>query len=301
MQQAQSISKIFPRYKRASGKKPGFTIQPRDLEIIKLVHDYRFLNSDQIKYLVTGSNQVILRRLQKLFHHGFLDRPLQQFSYRGNHKMIYALGNSGATILASEYGMDRRRINWRNKNYEAGEIYLNHTLMISHFRVALSLALQNVDNTELLFWKQDATENLKDYVIVKEHHKLKQRIPICPDAFFGIVDFNGIKKYFFLEADQSTMTNARFFKKMKGYFNYWKQKKFAERFNIANFRILTLTKSQQRADNLRRVARKADEKQKGFAGFLFSSEKSYNIEHPLTLLKPIWRTPVNDEYHCLLE
>ena len=188
-----------------------------------IIKYYRFLNSDQLKYLVTGSNQVILRRLQKLFHHGFLDRPLQQFSYCGNQKMIYALGNSGATILASEYGIDRGRINWRNKNHEAGEIYLNHTLMISNFRVALSLGLENSDNTELLFWKQDATENLKDHVIVKEHHKLKQRIPICPDAFLGIVDSNGIKKYFFLEADQSTMTNARFFKKMKGYFNYWKR------------------------------------------------------------------------------
>jgi hypothetical protein len=107
MQQTQYLSKRFPRYKRALREKPSLTIQPRDLEIIKLVYDYRFLNSDQIKYLVAGSGQVILRRLQKLFHHGFLDRPLQQFSYPGNQKMIYALGNSGATILASEYGMDR--------------------------------------------------------------------------------------------------------------------------------------------------------------------------------------------------
>ena len=39
---------------------------------------YRFLSSTLIIRLIGGSAQQILRRLQVLFHHGYLDRPTSQ-------------------------------------------------------------------------------------------------------------------------------------------------------------------------------------------------------------------------------
>jgi hypothetical protein len=300
-QATQSTSKKFPKLKRARGEKPALKIQPRDSQIIKLVYDHRFLSSDQITSLIEGSDQVILRRLQKLFHHGYLDRPPQQFSYvSGSKKMIYALGNKGADILSTEYSIDRGKINWRTKNTEAKTKYLDHSMMISNFRVCLTLALKNIPDTEIIFWSQGQMGELSDQVIIQNRAGNKINLPVNPDAFFGIRIPRG-RMYFFLEADRSTMTNARFFNKTRAYWHYWKQKGHTKRYNIENFRVLTITKSDQRANNLRQVTKQADDKQKGSLMFWFASEESYNLETSATSLGPIWQTPVNENRHGILE
>jgi hypothetical protein len=302
----QRTAKKFPKFKRARGEKPALFLQPRDVEIVKLVYDHRFLDSDQIRALSDGSGQGISRRLQKLFHHGYLDRPPQQFTYAsGNKKIIYALGNKGADILATAYGIDRARIDWRNKNYEAKLRYLDHTMMISNFRVCLTLALKEISGTDVIFWKQRQAGDLKDHVIVSDQSGHRIRLPINPDSFFGIFDSRIKNKephmYFFLEADRSTMTNARFLRKMRAYWLYYHQKKHIKNYNIKGFRVLTLTKSNQRADNLRQVTKQADERRQGSLMFWFTSEKSYELEDPGSILKAIWQTPVNDSRHHILE
>ena len=50
-------------------------ITERDTDIIKLVYKNRFLNSDHITNLIGDSRRVILKRLNLLYHTGFLDRP----------------------------------------------------------------------------------------------------------------------------------------------------------------------------------------------------------------------------------
>jgi hypothetical protein len=50
-------------------------ITERDLEILRQVHKHRFLRSNHIVALLNSSAQMILRRLQLLYYHGYLDRP----------------------------------------------------------------------------------------------------------------------------------------------------------------------------------------------------------------------------------
>jgi len=299
----QQTNKKFPKFKRARGERPGLKMQPRDIQIIKLVYDHRFLDSDQIRALTNGSGQVVSRRLQKLFHNGYLDRPSQQFSYTaGGKTIIYGLGNKGSDILSSEFGIDRGKINWMTKNHEAKMRHLNHTMMISNFRVCLALGLKETQKATLIFWKQNETGELRDHVVIKGENKTEHtRLPINPDSFFAIQDLNGKKSHFFLEADQSTMTNARFFRKMRAYWNYWKQGGHTLKYDIKSFRVITLTKSIQRADNLRRAAKLADDKQKGTLMFWFTSEREYTLEEPGSVLRSIWQTPADDSRHSILE
>ena len=99
------------RYRREPDEVGGLVLQDRDREIIKLIYDYRFLNSDRIQTLIKGSNQVILRRLQKLFHHGYLDRLSRiRDPQDPPTKMVYGLANKGADELASKFGIDRGKI-----------------------------------------------------------------------------------------------------------------------------------------------------------------------------------------------
>ena len=125
-------TKRAPKFKRKPEEVGGVKLQGRDVRIISLVHDFRFLNSDQIKLLVDGSEQGILRRLQKLFHHGFLDRPPSQVVYPlvGTQKMVYALGDKGADLLAEKSGIDRGKIKWNEKNKEVKDRHIQHTCLL---------------------------------------------------------------------------------------------------------------------------------------------------------------------------
>jgi hypothetical protein len=55
------------RYVRHRHRKPPFALQTRDCEIIRLVAAYRAISSDDIRLLVEGSDQGLLRRLRVSF------------------------------------------------------------------------------------------------------------------------------------------------------------------------------------------------------------------------------------------
>jgi hypothetical protein len=78
------------RFKR-SPEIPAFQLTDRDREIISHVHRHRFLRSDHLATLTTGSAQQMLRQLQRLYHHGFLERPRCQIDHyqSGSRRMAY--------------------------------------------------------------------------------------------------------------------------------------------------------------------------------------------------------------------
>jgi DNA-binding Lrp family transcriptional regulator len=133
-----NVIRRLPRFKRTAGVM-DVAVQDRDREILKLAYEYRFISSRQIQRLIPGSDQVLLRRFQKLFHAGYLDRL-----YAVNEPMLYALGDKGADELVLYAGIDRGKIDWGQKNREAGERYILHVRMIGNFRETLTLAVRQM-------------------------------------------------------------------------------------------------------------------------------------------------------------
>lgn len=306
MQQTQNQTAAIPKkaqkqiskYQRKPKEVSRVIIQPRDAEIIKLAYDYRFINSDQIKALVEGSGQTTIRRLRQLFHHSYLDRPRQQirFTGKGPEAMIYGLANKGADVLAEEFGIDRGKIDWAKKNKEVKEIHIFHTTMISQIRAVITLAAKRTSDVEIPFWVQEG--GYSDFVITSEKGR-QEKIPIVPDGFFCL-KYKGNPFFFFLEADQSTMTNSRFFKKLKGYWNYWKEGGHTKKYGFNNFRVLTITKTKARRDNLCKAAKDADDKQKGSQLFWFVCQDQFLLEDPQkALFEPIWKTPREEKLSLL--
>jgi len=287
--------KRLKRFKRERNAFPGMRIQPRDIEILKSLADYRFLDTVQIMALHPGGERNIRRRLQKLFHNGFIDRLGQQLSYtRPLGHMIYALANKGADLLAEHFAdFERTKVDWMTKNRETKERYIFHRLMISNFRTVLTLALKNTHQAKLASWRQG--RDLKDYVKLDG-----QRVAVVPDAFFTLEDPQS-RMHFFLEADQSTMTRGRFLKKMKAYWQWWKQGGQEKKFDIKSFRVLTICKSEARKENLRQTAKDADDYKKGSLMFWFTSENEIGLSNANRILEPIWQTPASDKYHYILE
>lgn len=282
---------IFKQFKRTN-KKPSkrLQLQPRDIEILKSLAEYRFLDSQQILALhplKSGGSRYHLRRLQHLFHHCYIDRPPSQMSYyRIRNHMIYALGKKGADEIYSDDPQLRRRIDWQKKNHEVKFPFLSHAMMIADFHIAIALATKNKLETELVRWQQG--KELADYVKLEGKKKT-----LIPDAFFTIKQ-EGKEYNFFLEADRSTMTLERVLQKIAAYWRWKEEEKHIKKFNINRFRVLTITISPERQENIRKIAEQGISRPGGYPLFLFTCEKNYNYNEPSSILKPIWRMPADN-------
>jgi DNA-binding PadR family transcriptional regulator len=277
-------------------------LQERDREIVRLVADYRFITSEEIQALIPGSDQTILRRLQKLYHAGYLDRPRSQ-QQRGNAKMIYALGQEGAHLLAKLRGNEYPKGDWSEKNRQVRVQYLEHSIMVSRFRATLTLAARLNGQVALESWHQG--QELQDEVRV-EHPDWTERIPVCPDAFFVLrltAEREGCNRvHVLLEADRGTMTLKRVLTKLRGYWHYWRSGKQEERFEMKNFLVLTVSRTTERSENLSAATQELDApKHRGLRMFLFGSEQNYSLTNAGRILDPVWRTSGDGDLHSLLE
>ena len=250
--------------------------------------------------LIKGDRTSIEKRLAKLWRAYYLERiflPIWPGRPKPSLKAIYALDKKGAEMLTDVQGINPTHLRHQIRNRQTGERYLKHYLMISNFRTILTLATEERRNLELLFFRHD--KSLEDRVRIED-----ETYPVAPDAYIGLKDKEG-KFYFFLEADRSTMSDRRFLKKTRGYFLWWKEKGHINKFEIKHFRVLTLTKSEERAETLRKVTLKVkgDENQEGSTLFWFSDESRISLEDPKTIFRKIWRKAAKEDakLHSILE
>ena len=117
---------------------------------------------------------------------------------------------------------------------------------------------------------------------------------VIPDGYFALT--SGDKTaYFFLEADRSTMSNARYLAKLKAYYHFWATQIRTGKHSsgMTRFRVLTVTLSQERKENLRETAREVDASGKAPNLFWFACERSYR-DMPQQVMAPIWQTLQDD-------
>jgi hypothetical protein len=279
-----------PRFERA--KVAGIKLTPRDLLILRAVQRHRLLRSTHLIALLDGSRQTSLRRLQLLFHHGYLDRPAAQLDWyaQGSEPLVYALGNRGAALLAAE-GERGGALRW-DKSRNVSRQFLRHTLAVAEVMVALEIACRNTEGVEfippeeILAGAPEATQRLRLpfrwQVEVSERDKL-HRLGVEPDRVFGL-RFEGEPDhrrlaYFFLEADRGTMPVARkgldqtsFRRKLLGYRETWRQGLHRAHLGIPNFRVLTVTTNEERRQHLIAACRSIGS---GRRLFLFAHQESF--------------------------
>ena len=291
----------LPRFRRHRFHRLEFVLQPRDLEIVRVVAQHRFISSNDLCLLVGSSTQGILRRLQRLFHNGYLDRPRSQKSF-GNAPMVYALGAKGAELLARETG-ERPSMDWSEKNRQLGAPFLEHALMISRLQAALRAAVRDTGDVVLERWLPDGA--VRDAVTVSGEHG-NERIPVAPDAVFTLkllkepAGRNRVTAC--VESDRGTTTTARFFIKTQGYWHWWRSGRAEESLGVKNFLVVTVTRSEERARNLSAAVASLDApRHRGLRMFLFGCEHEYADGKFRAVLGPIWGSPADGQWYSLLE
>lgn len=82
-------------------------LQERDFKIFLILYDLRFCNSLQISALFKGDGQKIIRRLNLLFHTGWLDRIRSPLIT--NEPMVYALTNKTYNLIFEKFGLKKKK------------------------------------------------------------------------------------------------------------------------------------------------------------------------------------------------
>ena len=250
----------LPRFKRSSAVIP-IRLTERDHHILRHVRRHRFLLSDHIDALVPGSRQQILRRLQRLFHHGYLDRPRSQLEYfhqGGSKSIVYGLDRKGAKLFSGESAQRRLRCDSKHPMQPTKQVYLQHSLLVSAVMVALENSCARSGTVRLVREEElAASTNLRESFrwTVTVHSR---RLGLRPDNVFGLEHMQtGERSYYFLEADRATMpvvrralTQSSFQRKLLAYEATWRQDIHRSRFGFHRFRVLTVTSNAERVRHL---------------------------------------------------
>lgn len=288
------------RFKRAATVAP-MQLTVRDRAIIRLVYQHRFLRSPQIVALIGDTSRQVLKRLQLLYHHGYLERPRAQIEYYqqgGSRPIVYGLGSKGAACLPQS-ALTARELRWSEKNRAVERFFLKHALLVSDVMVALELACRQagirlLTEDELLLPNATGvkSQSFKWYVNITS----RQKLGIIPDRVFALEftnkNGNSERAFFFLEADRGTMPVRRknlsqtsFYRKLLAYEATWSQSIHQRRFGFHRFRVLTVTVSSKRVQSL--VAA-CSELKRGHGLFLFADHTI--LEKPDALLSALWKT-----------
>jgi hypothetical protein len=278
----------------------------RDREIIRLVHRHRFLRSHQIVALIAGSSQQVLRRLQLLYHHGYLDRPRAQLEYYergGTRPMVYGLSNKGGKLLKQELGVTG---SWSEKNQDIGRMFLEHAILVSDVMVSIELACRKSGDIRLLYEDQLAVQskpNQFQWQVKVHDHGVT--LGVIPDRVFALeyTDHTGEMQrvYFFLEADRGTMPVVRsglkqtsFYRKLLAYEATWTQKVHQRKLGIHRFRVLTVTTNAMRVTSLLEACSRL---KRGHGLFLFA-DRTVLEKDPFS---PVWHCGKSAKISALLD
>jgi hypothetical protein len=302
----------LPRFNRTNSASP-LQITARDRQIVQSVYHHRFLRSSQIASLLGNKLQPILRRLQLLYHHRYLERPRAQLDYyhsTGSRPIVYGLGNKGAALLRNELGMRVADVKWGEKNRSVGRIYLEHALLISDVMVAFEIASRQNGQIRLI----NQPEWLLPSELNREAQPFRWKVSISSNATLGLIpdrafaleyqdeSANTNRANFFLEADRGTMPVKRsnlsqtsMYRKFLAYEATWQRGIHRSRFGFHRFRVLTVTKS---AERLRSLIETCSQLTSGHGIFLFTDRAS--ISKPEDVFGPIWHPAKQSENRFLL-
>lgn len=255
--------------------------------------------------------QTMQKYLRTMYNNGFIVRRP-----RMKNGWLYSLGTTGAKELETKHDVVEASLVEPEKDYdrfnlEPGSQHLAHTRLIARVRMALNLATptEEADYDDDKYWQYE-NKKLSAEVYVEGAAEFKV---VNPDGFFRIKTPAGILS-FLLEVVRNNPERKTLLPKLKAY--AIGQSEFKDLLKISGFRVVILTTSEERRDNIVRMI------QNGFkdegSGWLFlvgteynanpharvvESKRCFDLARPESVLEPIWRCGTDQctRWHSLVE
>jgi len=248
----------------AGNNRTGIVLQQRDLRLLEALETMRVIDREQAK-VVAGFRSTTRAnvRLLALTKAGFLRR-----AFLGSNQAVYWLANR-----------ELQRLRKRGETApEPAALFLRHRLEIN--RLQLLVQYTGIPAAQCWFGRwQNFQQPLSD------------SLPLIPDGYFEINSSQGIRSSF-VEIDLGTEAIPVFAKKASLYLQLATSGDFPKLFSRAQFRVLVVTTSASRLNNLRAVVAKLTDKI-----FWFTTRESLATER---FWSAAWLRPSGDQRQTLL-
>jgi hypothetical protein len=292
---------------------PTSRMTPRDKAIIRAVYEYRALTSPQVDGLLfpaikgrksTEPSSRCRHRLKLLARAEYILRAEQpSLLSEGSKPYVYFLAPRGAAYLAELQGLFTEQLDWRDREYQVGSIFLNHLLATNDVRIAITRAA-HVRGLTLSIWRDDRTlkrDHAKEYVVLTGPQGGTKRASVIPDGYF-VLETGAYRHHYFLEVDRRTETGVAktwgqrdWARKIAAYIEYHRSGKYLERYGTRSMRVLTVTTGERRLTNLKAITEKIG----GKSRFWFTTFDRISSEAVLTA--QIWHVAGRTEPTSILE
>jgi len=299
--EAPARTQDYPfRPKKRIRHAPHFWMTERDEEVIEAVYRYRVLDRPQIERLFFATRNRTRERLRLLYLHGYLER-VTRMVYPGvpSRGPAYRLAARGAKFLSGRTGVSLAEMHYWGKGddkdsrqTQVGHLFLEHMIAIADIHIAFDQAVRSklctIEN-----WRDDMDmRHARDWDSVEIETSpgaKRKRIPVTPDSYFLLATPRS-RGHFFVEGDRATETIAAAWKrKILAYKEYMRSGLFHTRYEVmqpqTGFRVLTVTSSWQRAQNLKAAAERYGSPELAQL-FLFAPFEDVDAQDVLTA--PIW-------------
>lgn len=273
--------------------------------MLNLVAVLRLVTSRQFSLCVAGdrNERAFAQRLQFLAEEEMLVRPRHQRRPGTPAKhYAYALGIAGHKVLYPEQWKGpnaKPPRDWRQRDRRIQIRAIEHEVALAEVLLTLRVAAEaqgwscNWSMADEFRARTDFPRNVE----IRFDYGEPLSIPLNPDAFVTLDTGEG-RVHFFVEVDMATEPHERrdlrrssIRQKLLAYWqlNHDRLRHFDKRRD--SFRVLLVTTTEERMQNMREAAQQADPKRKGSHFFLFTTHGRCRLENPDALLTDrVWWT-----------
>jgi len=248
----------------AGNKRTSIVLQERDLRLIEALEIMRVVDREQAR-VVAGfhSTRRVNDRLLALTRAGFLKQ-----AFVGSHQAVYWLPGKGPQ------DGDRKR----GVAGEPAALFLRHRLEINRVHLLVGHASIPISGWWFVRWQGF-------------QKPLSATLPLIPDGYFEIGSQQGFRPMF-VEVDLGTESTPALAKKASLYVQLATSGEFSQIFGRSQFRVLVITTSERRLENLRSPIGKLTDKIFWFATLdAVSPEKFWTVS---------WLRPASSQLQSLL-
>jgi hypothetical protein len=246
----------LPRHRRVTNP-PRMHLTARDMEVILAVRDFRVLRRDQIQRLYFPSQNTANYRLQRLYQHGYVERRWRPVEFgEGTGQALYLLGRRAIQLLAQDATDAGRLTRRRGASHTLRSPFLQHTLAVNDVRVAFSLCAQREGYGIKKWVTEDGLKGASEDICSDTTSGTSHQGAMIADAYF-VMQLGDRRAHFLLEVDRATETSRRWARRVGAYLAYTASGEYTRRFGTTSLRILVVTTTSQRLENLKRATEQA--------------------------------------------
>jgi hypothetical protein len=251
----------------------GMVLQPRDIRLLKELDPMRVIDREQAKVVAGfGSTTRANTRLLRLTRAGVLKRMFIGTIGSGQ-KAIYTISGKGQALVEARLP----GLPFRPTHNLVASPFLLHQLKINEIYLTVKHRAISLENVRFRRW-------------IAFHKSLSESLSLIPDGYCEL-DVAGNVKAMFVEVDLGQEDSSIWMKKVQRYLQLALSGQFTQMFRNPQFRVLIITSTERRADNIRKTAAKLTDKIFWFA--------SFEAIHRDGFWSSIWLRPTGDQRHPL--